>query len=188
MNTFAYVLIILGLICISAATRGRRLQDIGPDLRDLSVAFITSDIEGAQEVLGRKTAPVDPAGSFTPPPPGGLTPGMQAGKDNDGNVGGSGKSVNDLVALGKALRAQGYQVGKNKALGDPPRPGAHLASGHHYKFDNSGAIDINWPNANQEAKVFDQLAPIIRRQGFHVLWRVKGHYDHMHVDISRRDI
>lgn len=188
MNTFAYVLIIVGLVLIAAATRGRRINEIGGDLRDLSVALITADTEAAREVLSRTTSSVDPTESFTPPPSGGLTPAMQDGLDKANGVGGGGKSVADLIALGKTLRQKGFQVGKNKALGDPPRPGAHLATGWHYKHDNSGAIDVNWPNAAQEPKMFDQLAPIVRAQGFHVLWRVKGHHDHMHIDISRRDI
>ena len=188
MNTFAYTLIIVGLLMITAAARGRRINEIGGDLKDLSVAIITADTETAREVLARTTASVDPTESFTPPPSGGATPAMQDALNRPEGVGGGGKSVQDLIALGKTLRQKGFQVSENKAMGDNPRPGVHMATGWHYKFDNSGALDVNWPNAAQEPKVMDQLAPVVRAQGFHVLWRVKGHHNHMHIDISRRDI
>ena len=188
MNTVAYGLIAIGFIILAAATRGRRFTDLPGDLTDLAVGMATFDSDQVSEVLSRRGEKLSSTSGFD-----GMIKGVsvddayEIGKNLTG-VGGSGKTVADLVALGKSLRAQGLIVAENKALGDNPRPGAHMASGWHYKHDNSGAIDVNHPNSSIEARYFDSLVPVIRRQGFHVLWRVSGHYNHMHVDISRRDI
>lgn len=188
MNTVAYALISIGFIILAAATRGRKFTDLPGDLTDLAVGMATFDSEQVSEVLSRKGEKLSSTSGFD-----GMIQGVSVdeavgiGKKLSG-MGDSGKAVADLVALGKALRAKGLIVAENKALGDDPRPGAHMATGYHYKFNNSGAIDVNHPNSSIEAKYFDALVPVIRQQGFHVLWRVKGHYNHMHVDISRRDI
>lgn len=192
MNTAGYAMITLGLVLIYAAFKGRGIKEIPGDIADLGVALATFDSEKAAEVLNREKAPVSNTSGFDK-----IAADMDAanadgfGKPNvnlGGSAGPSGKTVADLITLAKALQAQGWQISENKAMGDNPRPGAHLATGYHYKFDNSGAIDVNWPNASQEARMADAIVPVIRRMGFHVLWRVKGHYNHFHVDISRRDI
>ena len=189
MNTFAYLLIASGLVIIGYASRRRRLSDLPKDMADLSVGMVTFDSEMISEVLNRKGEVVNVGEAFDESGGDWTQKAAVAGPALAATgTGGSGKTVADLVALGRSLRAKGYIVAENKALGDNPRPGGHLATGYHYKFDNSGAIDVNWPNAAQEARMFDALVPVIRAQGFHVLWRVKGHYNHMHVDISRRDI
>lgn len=192
MNTVAYTMITLGLVLIYAAFKGRGIKELPGDLTDLGVGLATFDNEKVSEVLNRTKTPVSNTSGFdkvaaeldaaNAANPG--TPNVSLG----GSVGGSGKSVADLIALAKELQAKGWQISENKAMGDNPRPGVHLATGYHYKFDNSGAIDVNWPNAAQEARMADAIVPEIRRRGFHVLWRVKGHYNHFHVDISRRDI
>ena len=187
MKTVGYTLVALGFIILAAATRGRKFTDLPGDMTDLAVGMATFDSEQVSEVLSRKGERISSTSGFTDASPSVDTPNSGAGS-GAGNVGGSGKTVADLVALGKALRAKGLIVSENKALGDNPRPGAHMATGYHYKFDNSGAIDVNHPNSAIEAKYFDALVPAIRQQGFHVLWRVKGHFNHMHVDISRKDI
>lgn len=189
MKTVGYALVALGFIILAAATRGRKFTDLPGDMTDLAVGMATFDSDQVTEVLNRRGEKISSTSGFSDG-----TISVEGLKDSAlglaGKVaeGGSGKTVADLIALGKALRANGLIVSENKALGDNPRPGAHMATGYHYKFDNSGAIDVNHPNSAIEAKYFDALVPVIRRQGFHVLWRVKGHYNHMHVDISRRDI
>lgn len=189
MKTVGYALVALGFIILAAATRGRKFTDLPGDMTDLAVGMATFDSEQVSEVLSRRGEKLSSTSGFSE---GNLSvDGLKDGAESIAGkvgVGGSGKTVSDLIALGKALRAKGLIVSENKALGDNPRPGPHMATGYHYKFDNSGAIDVNHPNSAIEAKYFDALVPVIRQQGFHVLWRVKGHYDHMHVDISRRDI
>lgn len=183
MRTFAYALIAVGFIILAAASRGRKFTDLPGDLRDLSVALVTFDQDAMSEVLSRKDEPISTVSAFQ------ITDMADKGRDIlDQKNSGSDKTVNDLLALGVKLHQMGFKVSENKRLGDNPKPGTHLATGYHYKFDNSGAIDVNWPNAAEEAKRMDALAPALRRMGFHVLWRVKGHYNHLHVDISRKDI
>lgn len=192
MNTVAYAMITLGLVLIYAAFKGRGIKELPGDLADLGIGLATFDNEKVSEVLNRTKTPVSNTAGFDK-----VAAEVDAAASSSfgnpsvslsGSTGGSGKTVADLIALAKALQAKGWLISENKAMGDNPRPGVHLATGYHYKFDNSGAIDVNWPNASQEARMADAIVPEIRRQGFHVLWRVKGHYDHFHVDISRRDI
>lgn len=91
------------------------------------------------------------------------------------------------LALARQIRRLGpyYQLGENRLLGDNPRPGVHSATGWHYRLGNSGAIDINADAAPQgEPAALDRLAQWLARQHYHYLWRVAGHYDHLHVDAA----
>lgn len=96
-----------------------------------------------------------------------------------------GRSVRDLVRLGRWMRSLGYTVGENAALGDPPLPGVHSATGWHYRFGGSGAIDVNADTMpGGEMAALDRLAGILRSRGWHILWRVADHFDHLHVDLA----
>lgn len=88
-----------------------------------------------------------------------------------------------LVALGRQLRGEGFQVGENRALGDPPAPGSHAAGGYHYKYGGSGAMDVNHDQGGEGAAL-DALARRLTAAGWHYLWRVAGHFDHLHVDVA----
>lgn len=98
----------------------------------------------------------------------------------------AGGGLVQLLDWGKNLRNMGYTVSENKALGDNPRPGAHSAGGYHYKFDNSGAIDVNAGAGTSllEQLKLDLIAPLLRGAGLRVLWRVKDHFNHLHADIG----
>lgn len=197
MKTAGYILILLGIFYVSEGIRGRTPVEAGADMRDILIALATADTKTAGEVFSRRTIPGSASSHFdaaseaintrTGAPD--MSAAGSAGASALSAIGGAGKrTVDDLVQLGKELRSKGFTVSENKALGDNPRPGAHMASGYHYKFDNSGAIDINWPNASEEKAKLDALVPIMRQKGFHVLWQVKGHYNHAHADISKRDV
>ena len=100
---------------------------------------------------------------------------------------GGGASLTALLAYGRALRAQGFDVGENRALGDNPRPGAHSATGYHYKYGNSGALDIN-AGAGESTAEKRRLTPVAQdalRRGFGVQWLAPGHFNHLHVDIGK---
>lgn len=66
-------------------------------------------------------------------------------------------------------------------------PGAHKGAGHR----EGRAFDLNIGYGNVEAndpvmsKRMDELAQHYRELGYTVLWKVAGHFDHMHVEISR---
>lgn len=85
-----------------------------------------------------------------------------------------------IVALGHQLQQQGYRVSEHPAFG-----GVHHV--HHGWAHYAGrAIDVNVGTGVTEAHShyagqFDSLAHNMRAQGYTVLWRVAGHYDHMHI-------
>lgn len=86
----------------------------------------------------------------------------------------------NIVSLGKKLQKQGIHVSEHPAFGGV-LPGVHSANGWHYK---AGAVDLNVRDGRNEPAVFDRLAPQLKAQGWNVLWRVKDHFDHMHVDVG----
>lgn len=187
---------IVGIIIMAAGIRGRRINNLPGDASDLVINLATGNTEGAGEVLSRKddasnldesfnAASVTISDRVSTAVANGASAAGALGTDvvNASNKASSEK-VEALVTMGKRLRAQGFTVSENRALGDNPRPGVHLATGYHYKFNNSGAVDVNWPNKSQEPAKMDELAPLLRKAGFHVLWRVKGHYNHLHYDVS----
>lgn len=88
----------------------------------------------------------------------------------------------DIVALGRFLQSFGYQVGEHPAFGGVCTNGCHVANSWHYR---NGAIDVNADHfAGGEMPAFDRIAGDLSALGYHVLWRVEGHFDHMHIDIG----
>jgi hypothetical protein len=85
-----------------------------------------------------------------------------------------------IVAYGHMLQHLGYRVSEHPAFG-----GVHHV--HHGWAHYAGrAIDINVGHGVREAsssagRRFDALASQARRSGYTVLWRVAGHFDHMHI-------
>lgn len=67
------------------------------------------------------------------------------------------------------------------------RVGKHSKNSAHY---SGRAFDVNIGTGNVEAnnpamsKRMDDLAAYYRSQGFKVLWKVAGHFDHMHVQMT----
>lgn len=86
-----------------------------------------------------------------------------------------------IVAYGHMLQGQGFRVSEHPAFG-----GVHRV--HHGWAHYAGrAIDINIGAGNTEANRpamaarMDQLAANARAAGYTVLWRVAGHFDHIHI-------
>ena len=100
-------------------------------------------------------------------------------EDQEANWG-FGHASNSLVALGYDLQHRGFRVSEHPSFG-----GVHHV--HHGWAHYAGrAIDINVGRGVVEARSghahrFDQLASELRSEGYTVLWRVAGHYNHMHV-------
>jgi hypothetical protein len=91
-----------------------------------------------------------------------------------------GKSPDAIVALGRDLQRRGYQVGEHPAFGGVQ--GRHAPGGWHYK---DGALDVNADGRpGGEPAWLDRLNAELVRRGWHTLWRVAGHFDHLHVDIG----
>jgi hypothetical protein len=92
----------------------------------------------------------------------------------------------DIVTLGEFLKRHGaVPPYENTALGTPPMPagGERSTTSQHYACNNSGAIDLNYPPAIEKA-VIDEVRPHVIELGFHTLWQVENHFDHMHIDAS----
>lgn len=95
---------------------------------------------------------------------------------------GSGVSQNQAVALAES---QGFRVGELRGHGDGIT-GQHNGRGHR----EGRAMDINIGYGNTEAnnpemsRRMDALAAQYRAMGAKVLWKVAGHFDHMHVEFA----
>lgn len=82
-----------------------------------------------------------------------------------------------LIPLGRRLQAMGYHVGEHSAFGGV---GQHAPNSRHYV---DRALDVNadhWPGGEMAA--LDKLNKLLLSEGWHTLWRTKGHFDHLHVD------
>ena len=93
---------------------------------------------------------------------------------------GFGAASTSLVAYGHQLQRQGFRVSEHPSFG-----GVHHV--HHGWAHYAGrAIDVNVGRGVVEARSgyahrFDQLAADARAAGYTVLWRVPGHYNHIHI-------
>ena len=86
-----------------------------------------------------------------------------------------------IVAYGRMLQHSGYRVSEHPAFG-----GVHHV--HHGWAHYAGrAIDVNIGHGVREAsnssarRQFDNVAARARAAGYTVLWRVAGHFDHIHI-------
>lgn len=92
----------------------------------------------------------------------------------------SGPISASIVTYGHMLQNMGYRVSEHPAFG-----GVHHV--HHGWAHYAGrAIDVNVGRGVYEAHSayagrFDRLAAAARHAGYTVLWRVAGHFDHMHI-------
>lgn len=92
----------------------------------------------------------------------------------------SGPMSRSIVSYGHMLQNMGLRVSEHPAFG-----GVHHI--HHGWAHYAGrAIDVNVGRGVYEAHSayrgkFDRLAATARRAGYTVLWRVAGHFNHMHI-------
>jgi hypothetical protein len=92
----------------------------------------------------------------------------------------SGPISASIVSYGHMLQHMGLRVSEHPAFG-----GVHHV--HHGWAHYSGrAIDVNVGRGVYEAhsgysRKFDAIAARARAAGYTVLWRVAGHFDHMHI-------
>lgn len=88
-----------------------------------------------------------------------------------------------LIALGRWLQSLGARVSEHPAFGGV-NP-VHTKGSKHYV---GRALDVNYGPGGQnaaEAAFLDRIAPMLRAKGFDVLWRVPGHFDHLHAAYDR---
>jgi hypothetical protein len=92
----------------------------------------------------------------------------------------SGPISRSIVSYGHMLQNMGLRVSEHPAFG-----GVHHV--HHGWAHYAGrAIDINVGRGVVEARSaysgkFDRIAASARRAGYTVLWKVAGHFNHMHI-------
>lgn len=128
---------------------------------------------------GSITAALAPAVSAISATARSVTASAQASASTAGMPGGGSQA--SLVALGHWLQGQGARVAEHQAFGGV-HP-VHVPGSAHYAKPTSRAIDANFGPGGQsptEMAFFDHLAPAIRDKGFKVLWRVAGHFNHLH--------
>lgn len=85
-----------------------------------------------------------------------------------------------IVALGKWFQEKRARVTENSAFGGTT-PGAHVGKGHAGDY----AIDVNYGPGGEndtEKAFFDSVADQVRKWGYKVLWRVAGHFNHLHAE------
>lgn len=98
-----------------------------------------------------------------------------------GGVGSTGSG--DMVALANELKGRGQGITPSEHPDFPPfNPGGHEGNAHR----EGRALDLNIVSGDDSkdpraAAIFDALKPELMGRGYSVLWRVGGHYDHMHV-------
>jgi len=87
-----------------------------------------------------------------------------------------------IIGLGRKLQSEGYQVGEHPAFGGV---GRHAKGSYHY---SGQAIDVNADGQGQafENKRLDSLSARLRGMPgvAELLWRVAGHFDHLHVAMT----
>lgn len=84
-----------------------------------------------------------------------------------------------IVALGHVLKARGVRVGEGPPPFGPVFP-VHAPNSYHKR---DLALDLNYDGkTTSESAYFDVLAPQLVAAGWRVIWRQKGHFDHLHVD------
>jgi TP901 family phage tail tape measure protein len=93
-----------------------------------------------------------------------------------------------LVAAGRRLEQAGARISEHPVW-DRVDP-VHTKNSYHYR--NSSGTGADAFDANKgagtsggEMAFFDKWAPIIAGMGLRVLWRVKDHFNHMHVDLGK---
>jgi len=95
-------------------------------------------------------------------------------------------AANPLIAFGNYVKSLGLSPGEHEAFG-----GVNKKHGKNSRHYSNRAIDINAPksgvveaNDPYYGPLFDKLERKAKELDLNVLWRVKDHYDHMHVSIA----
>jgi hypothetical protein len=86
-----------------------------------------------------------------------------------------------LIDFGRLLQSMGFRVGEHPAFGGV-NP-VHMKNSLHY---SGRAIDVNWAPGTSaaEQRAIDNIVPLAIERGLGVIWRVKNHFGHAHVEDS----
>lgn len=115
----------------------------------------------------------------------------QKPKKSSGNSKFSNPPRGNIVALSKWLESKGLRTSGNALIGKASGKHDHGKNSSHYV---NKALDINVGSGMVEADdpkwgpIFDDLAKSLHDAGYVVVWRAKGHRDHIHVQLGGRGI
>lgn len=187
MKTIAWLFILVAAVLVRGVSKGIGVTELPSYLGDLMVGAISADQAKVRAVLTR-TGKVS---LDSPAPTVAAAPTATAGDvgSSPAVVSNVGLPVNNgtqarLIELGHVLKARGVTVGEGPA---PFGPVHRVHSQNSYHYRNGGmAFDLNYDGKKvSEAKYFDTLADQLVASGWRVIWRTKGHYDHIHVDTGK---
>ncbi|NHN55770.1 hypothetical protein G9U51_08270 [Calidifontibacter sp. DB0510] len=82
-----------------------------------------------------------------------------------------------LINLGFLLRRLGFTVQEGPGPFGPVHP-VHRNNSDHYR---GNALDVNWSPTSQEPAKMDAILSTVWKAGFGTMWRVPGHFDHLHI-------
>jgi len=147
-------------------------SNVAPQIPVTSVPGPQTQVSTPQETTARpQVASLTPSNTTTP----GAPQRTEGGELPSGNI----------IALGKWLQSQGLRISENPAFGGV-NP-VHRGKGHY----EGRAIDVNVGHGINEASdriwgpKFDEIAQKARAAGYTVIWRAKGHFNHMHIEIPK---
>jgi hypothetical protein len=98
-------------------------------------------------------------------------------------IGNYNRAQKDIIAFGKLVQKKfGYRISEHSYF----EGGRHISSGHsnnsaHYS-DNALDINSRAGTSVQEQQELDVVAAMAKTQGFNVIWRTEGHFNHLHLD------
>lgn len=198
MRTAGWLFIIIAALMFQAAAKGRNLVETFGDVMDAFIAVLllkTTDLKAISARTGQTQTVSTPAPSVSTVPDnvGGTgsanvaESNLAAGGTIDGVPIRNTKSApqDDIVRLGLALQSGAWK-GRKIRVGEHPKFGGvhpvHVNGSYHYKTGGQ-ALDLNYDGQSvSKPKCFDELAPVLVKAGWRVIWRATGHYDHIHVD------
>ena len=163
-------------------------EDVGAGAKDLD----REDAKGEARARARIEISATPGigGSIGPLPGGGGGGAVPKISDKEWKeikekLGSGAPDCDDMVALGRFLADQGFDVAENSAFGPV---GKHSDGSYHYQCGGRGAIDVNFGRAGdlvpEEVAAVDPVIAPLRELGFRTIWRAADHYNHLHVDVA----
>lgn len=93
----------------------------------------------------------------------------------------------DIIKLGQLFKQKGLRVAEHPEFGGvkPVHSGRSHYEGRSFDLNvGKGTVEADDP---KWGPVFDKIADRLRKEGYKVLWKVPGHYGHMHVELPEEE-
>lgn len=156
-----------------------RRTRVDEKLQDLTKV---KDFDSAMQTLGTPASDVGQPGG--PTNPGAIQPGLVGVPPVPS---GPFTGPESIAGVRDWLQQQGARVDENRLFPGDWNPKRHEGLGHA----QDRAFDVNLVGGNDSVHPdagpkMDKIANALRAQGWTVLWREKGHFDHLHVEYPRQ--